>query len=178
MLEEVGFREVGMDHFALETDSLWKASQNSELHRNFMGYTSRQVAPLIGLGVSAIGDSWRAFAQNEKLLEAYTARVEKGEIPIHRGHMLSVEDLVIRRHILDLMTRLKTDWSKKELFIEFLNTVPGRLTELAQDKLIELKETECTVTEAGRAYLRNICMAFDARLVRRAPTTQLFSKTI
>jgi len=178
MLEEVGFREVGMDHFALETDSLWKASQNSELHRNFMGYTSRQVAPLIGLGVSAIGDSWRAFAQNEKLLETYTARVEKGEIPIHRGHMLSVEDLVIRRHILDLMTRLKTDWSKKELFIEFLNTVPERLTELAQDKLIKLTETECTVTEAGRAYLRNICMAFDARLVRRAPTTQLFSKTI
>jgi oxygen-independent coproporphyrinogen III oxidase len=178
MLEEVGFREVGMDHFALETDSLWKASQNSELHRNFMGYTSRQVAPLIGLGVSAIGDSWRAFAQNEKLLETYTARVEKGEIPIHRGHMLSVEDLVIRRHILDLMTRMKTDWSKKELFIEFLNTVPERLTELAQDKLIKLTETECTVTEAGRAYLRNICMAFDARLVRRAPTTQLFSKTI
>jgi len=59
-----------------------------------------------------------------------------------------------------------------------LNTVPERLTELAQDKLIKLTETECTVTEAGRAYLRNICMAFDARLVRRAPTTQLFSKTI
>ena len=178
MLEEVGYREVGMDHFALETDSLWKASQNSELHRNFMGYTSRQVAPLIGLGVSAIGDSWRAFAQNEKLLETYTGRVEKGEIPIHRGHMLSVEDLVIRRHVLDLMTRLKTDWSKKELFIDFLTTVPERLTELAQDKLIELTDTECTVTESGRAYLRNICMAFDARLVRRAPTTQLFSKTI
>jgi oxygen-independent coproporphyrinogen-3 oxidase len=178
MLEEVGFREVGMDHFALETDSLWKASQNSELHRNFMGYTSRQVAPLIGLGVSAIGDSWRAFAQNEKLLETYTARVEKGEIPIHRGHMLSIEDLIIRRHILDLMTRLKTSWGEKEQFIDFLNTVPGRLTELVQDDLVKISDKECVVTEAGRAYLRNICMAFDARLVRKAPTTSLFSKTI
>jgi oxygen-independent coproporphyrinogen-3 oxidase len=178
MLEEVGFREVGMDHFALETDSLWKASQNSELHRNFMGYTSRQVAPLIGLGVSAIGDSWRAFAQNEKLLETYTARIEKGEIPIHRGHMLSVEDLILRRHILDLMTRLKTSWGEKEQFIDFLNTVPERLTELVQDDLVRISDKECRVTEAGRAYLRNICMAFDARLVRKAPTTSLFSKTI
>jgi oxygen-independent coproporphyrinogen-3 oxidase len=62
MLEEVGFREIGMDHFALESDSLWGAAQSGALHRNFMGYTSRQVAPLIGLGVSSIGDSWRAFA--------------------------------------------------------------------------------------------------------------------
>ena len=30
----------------------------------------------------------------------------------------------------------------------------------------------------GRAYLRNICMAFDARLIRKAPATQLFSSTV
>src|SRR4029079_18086724 len=57
MLEDVGYREIGMDHFALETDSLWRATRSGELHRNFMGYTSRFVSPLIGLGVSAIGDS-------------------------------------------------------------------------------------------------------------------------
>ena len=178
MLEEVGFKEVGMDHFALETDSLWKASQDHALHRNFMGYTSRQVAPLIALGVSAIGDSWRAFAQNEKLLETYVSRVEKGEIPIHRGHLLSAEDLILRRHILDLMTKLKTSWSEKEQFIEYLDSVPERLAELVQDGLVKVTDKRCVVTEEGRAYLRNICMAFDARLVRKAPTTALFSKTI
>ena len=61
MLEQAGYAEVGMDHFALKTDSLWVAANQGELHRNFMGYTSRQVAPLIGLGVSAIGDSWSAW---------------------------------------------------------------------------------------------------------------------
>jgi coproporphyrinogen III oxidase-like Fe-S oxidoreductase len=34
------------------------------------------------------------------------------------------------------------------------------------------------VTEAGRPFIRNICMAFDARLWRSAPQSQLFSKAI
>ena len=42
-----------------------------------MGYTSRHVAPLLGLGVSSIGDSWAVFAQKEKKLEEYEARVEE-----------------------------------------------------------------------------------------------------
>jgi oxygen-independent coproporphyrinogen-3 oxidase len=143
-----------------------------------MGYTSRQVSPLIGLGVSAIGDSWRAFAQNEKLLENYQSRVEKGEIPIHRGHVLDDEDQVIRRHILDLMTRMKTNWGKREAYTEFLETVSERLAELERDGLVRISGRECVVTESGRAFLRNVCMAFDARLVRQAPATALFSKTI
>lgn len=178
MLEQVGFREVGMDHFALKTDSLWASSISGQLHRNFMGYTARQVSPLIGLGVSAIGDSWSAFAQNEKLLETYVARVEKGEIPIHRGHLLDREDQILRSHVLNLMTRMKTSWNTPETYTEFLETVPEKLTELAHDGLIVLGDRSCEVTEQGRAFLRNVCMAFDARLVRRAPLTELFSKTI
>jgi oxygen-independent coproporphyrinogen-3 oxidase len=178
MLEAVGYREIGMDHFALETDSLWKSSLDGNLHRNFMGYTSRRVSPLIGLGVSAIGDSWSAFAQNEKLLETYQARVEKNEIPLLRGHLLGSEDKVIRRHILDLMTRFQTEWKDPAAYTEFLDSVPAKLSELSGDGLVELSDRKCVVTEKGRAFLRNICMAFDARLVRHAPATQLFSKTI
>jgi len=178
MLEERGYREVGMDHFALETDSMWKASQAGELHRNFMGYTSRHVAPQIGIGVSAIGDSWNVFAQNEKLLETWSSRVEKGEIPIHRGHVLTEEDRVLRRHILNLMTRMKTDWSDPSLRTDWLNEVSPRLVEAVRDGLLTMKDQGCEVHEEGRAFLRNICMAFDARLARKAPTTQIFSQTI
>lgn len=178
MLELVGYREIGMDHFALETDSLWTASNDGSLHRNFMGYTSRQVSPLIGLGVSSIGDSWSVFAQNEKLLETYQQRVEKGEIPLLRGHVLTEEDQVLRRHVLNLMTRFETSWSTKESYSPYLETVGEKLQELVQDGLIDLKKHDCRVHEKGRAFLRNICMAFDARLVRQAPATQLFSKTI
>jgi hypothetical protein len=37
------------------------------------------VAPLFSLGVSFLGDYWAAFAQNEKVVEKYTERVEAGE---------------------------------------------------------------------------------------------------
>jgi oxygen-independent coproporphyrinogen-3 oxidase len=179
MLEDAGYREIGMDHFALETDSLWRSSKDGSLHRNFMGYTSRQVSPLIALGVSAIGDSWGVFAQNEKVLETYQARVEKGELPILRGHVLNDEDRVIRRHVLNLMTRMKTDWRDSSLSVPFLESVPANLAELIRDGLVKVSgDKVCEVTEEGRPFLRNICMAFDARLARQAPSTQLFSKTI
>ena len=51
MLEEAGYEESGMAHFALRTDSLCDAARKGTLHRNFMGYTSRHVAPLFGIGV-------------------------------------------------------------------------------------------------------------------------------
>lgn len=181
-LEADGYREIGMDHFALESDSLWKASVSGDLHRSFMGYSSRRVAPQIGLGVSAIGDSWTAFAQNEKLLETYQERVAQEEIPIVRGHILDEEDLILRQHILNLMTRFETDWSQAERSTPYLKEVPAQLKELQTDGLIQLGTHSCRITELGRAFIRNICMAFDARLARKAAdqstATQLFSKTI
>ena len=39
-------------------------------------------------------------------------------------------------------------------------------------------ETRVHVAPEGRTFLRNICMAFNARLIRKAPATQLFSSTV
>ncbi len=178
MLQDAGYIEVGMDHFSLPTDSLLKASEQKQLHRNFMGYTSRFVAPQIGLGVSSIGDSWRIFAQNEKHLETYQARVEKGEIPIFRGHKLSSEDLILRRHILNLMTRFETEWNEESNQTEFLEFVPEMLQEAKKDGLLKIENSSLKVMPQGKAFLRNICMAFDARLNRKAPQTRIFSQTI
>ncbi len=178
LLEQAGYAEVGMDHFALKTDSLWVAAAEGELHRNFMGYTSRSVSPLIGLGVSAIGDSWTAFAQNEKVLETYQERVAQGELPILRGHVLNEEDQILRRHILNLMTQFNTDWQHSSVATDYLAGVGERLAELARDGLVELTAQGCRVRERGKPFLRNVCMAFDARLARRTPDSTLFSKTV
>lgn len=177
-LEREGYREIGLDHFALETDSLWQALRSGALHRNFMGYTDAFTRPLIGLGVSAIGDAGDAFAQNEKELQRYQERVLRAELPIHRGHLLDAEDQVLRRHILRLMTRLETHWGQPADYTDYVQTALERLTEPANDGLITLESNGCRVTEAGRAFLRNICMAFDARLARRMPEKSLFSRTV
>ena len=178
LLEEAGFREIGMDHFAKESDSLWTAAQEGRLHRNFMGYTARPVWPQVGLGVSAIGDSWRLFAQNEKVLEPYMQRVLAGELPIARGHTLTDEDLVLRQHILNVMTSFATSWADPDLHIPFLDSAQERLRALAQDGLVELQSEGCSVTQLGRTFLRNVCMVLDARLARQTPPEKLFSRAV
>jgi oxygen-independent coproporphyrinogen-3 oxidase len=177
LLEDAGYREIGMDHFALESDSLWRAVQEKTLHRNFMGYISRQVTPLIGLGVSAIGDSWNMFAQNEKQLERYVERVNEGELPIERGHILTDEDKQLRGHILNLMTRLETNWSDEQK-TPFLDSLSDRLKEPLNDQLLKLDNNSCSINENGLPFIRNICMAFDHRLANKEPVTKTFSQTI
>ena len=49
---------------------------------------------------------------------------------------------------------------------------------MKQDDLIYLNHTSLQVTEKGKAFVRNICMAFDLRLMRKVPDTELFSMTI
>jgi oxygen-independent coproporphyrinogen-3 oxidase len=178
LLEDAGYREVGMDHFALESDSLWSAVRNGTLHRNFMGYTSRPVFPLLGLGVSSIGDSWRVFAQNEKSVESYTRRLDRDELPIFRGHVLNHEDLVLRRHVLNLMTRFQTRWDHPDLQVPFLEQAVARLAEPQRDGLVRILPNGLDVTEPGRAFLRTLCMALDARLTRKTPQSKLFSQTV
>ncbi|WP_445457832.1 oxygen-independent coproporphyrinogen III oxidase [Flavobacterium sp. HNIBRBA15423] len=170
--------EIGMDHFALKTDTLTKAFENANLHRNFMGYTSSKTDVMIGLGVSAISDSWSAFAQNEKTLEDYYAKLAQDQLPIFRGHILNTEDLVIRRHILNLMCQFQTSWNDSTTYFPEIETILPNLEEMKKDGLLEFGNQSIQVTEKGKPFVRNICMAFDLRLKRKAPQTQLFSMTI
>lgn len=172
-----GYVEVGMDHFALPTDSLHKAMESKKLHRNFMGYTAGKTELMIGLGMSSISDSWYAFAQNEKDVDVYTEKVNSGVIPIFRGHLLTEQDLIVRKHILNLMCNLETEW-KIGLDVEIKNEIIVRLQEMIDDGLLEVSDTKITVKEEGRMFVRNICMAFDLRLLENKPDTRVFSMTI
>lgn len=178
MLLENGYFEIGMDHFALQTDSMYEAFQTKKLHRNFMGYTASKTDLMIGLGVSSISDSWTSFAQNEKSLEAYYTKLESNEIPVFKGHHLTKKDEKIRKHILNLMCHFETTWNKKTMQFEELEEVLKHLDELEVDGLIRKKMDTLYVTEKGKAFVRNICMAFDLKLLEKEPTTQLFSMTI
>ena len=178
LLEKVGYVEIGMDHFALKTDSLYKAMHYETLHRNFMGYTASKTQAMIGLGVSSISDSWYGFAQNVKSIEEYYSLVEQYIIPVYRGHILNEEDLKIRRHILNLMCHFKTSWLQPRMTFDELPEVLIKLKELEQDGLIAFERKQLRVTEKGKPFIRNICMAFDLRLQRKKPETQLFSMTV
>jgi oxygen-independent coproporphyrinogen-3 oxidase len=177
-LEALGYREIGMDHFALPHDALCRAAEDGTLHRNFMGYTPAHTELLVGLGASAIGDSLTAFVQNEKRVEDYLARVARGEFPFYRGHLLDAEDLVLRRHIGALMCQGRTEWASDWAACGALREGVARLQDLADDGLVEADAQGARVTALGQPFLRNICTALDARLWRRQPQTQLFSQAV
>lgn len=178
LLFKNGYHEIGMDHFALKTDSLFESFKNGELHRNFMGYSSSKTQLMIGLGVSSISDSWYSFAQNVKKIEDYYQLLETNKLPIFRGHLLTNEDLIIRKHILNLMCQFETSWKDKSIYFEEIPEILTQLKEMENDKLLIIKKDKIRVTEAGKPYVRNICMAFDLLLKRKAPATKLFSMTI
>ncbi len=178
LLTKAGYYEIGMDHFALKSDSLYKAFEAGTMHRNFMGYTDSKTQLMIGLGASSISDSWYSFAQNVKSIEEYQHLVDHNIIPIYRGHMLSKEDLVIRRHILNLMCRMETSWEDKSLQFKEVELVLEHLQEMELDGLVDTNNNKLSVTEAGRPFVRNVCMAFDLLMHRKAPEKRVFSMTI
>ncbi|MDP5096507.1 MAG: coproporphyrinogen III oxidase, partial [Flavobacterium sp.] len=177
-LAKNGYHEIGMDHFALENDSMYTSFKEEKLHRNFMGYTASKTQLMIGLGVSSISDSWYSFAQNEKTIEDYYARLADNQLPVFKGHLLTSEDLIIRKHILNLMCQFSTSWKDKSLDFPELTTVLESLKEMEDDGLLTLQNDTITVTEKGKPFVRNICIALDLRLIRKAPETKLFSMTI
>ncbi|HIC31479.1 MAG TPA: oxygen-independent coproporphyrinogen III oxidase [Flavobacteriaceae bacterium] len=178
LLADAGYYDIGMDHFALQTDSLYKASKNETMHRNFMGYTASKTKAMIGLGVSSISDSWYAFAQNVKNLEDYYQLIDEDIIPVFRGHILTKEDLIIRQHILNLMCHFKTGWMANGLYFDEIPEILIKLQEMQEDGLVQIELNQIFITEKGKPFVRNICMAFDMLLQRNKPETQLFSMTI
>jgi oxygen-independent coproporphyrinogen-3 oxidase len=173
-----GYHEIGMDHFALKSDSLYNAFQNGKLHRNFMGYSASKTQLMVGLGVSSISDSWYSFAQNVKDIETYYQMLELDKLPILRGHLLTDEDLIVRKHILNLMCQFKTSWENESSYFKEIPEVLLQLKEMEKDGFLIINKNTIEVTEAGKPYVRNICMAFDLRLKRKAPETELFSMTV
>jgi len=143
-----------------------------------MGYTTSRTKLLLGLGISSISDSWGAFAQNVKGEAEYGQLLSQGILPVAKGHILDREDLLIRRHILEIMCQFGTQWEESETdFIDFPTIFEG-MEELRDDGLVELGEREIKVTPLGRPFVRNICMALDLKLHRKKPGTRIFSMTV
>ena len=169
-LQSLGYVEIGMDHFALPTDSLYKAWQTGNLHRNFMGYTDVNTSTMIGLGASAISDVDYGYLQNEKNIALYQAHINKGLLPIIKSHHLTKDEVTTKKQILDLMCFGRTE------FIPSNYKCINRLNEMQKDGLLTLNDDEISLTEAGQPFVRNVCAAIDPMFSSK--TNGMFSKAI
>jgi len=75
------------------------------------------------------------------------------------------------------MCHLETHWTlglDDNVKLDIMN----RLKEMQIDDIIEVTPNYVKVNEKGRMFLRNVCMAFDLRLLANKPETRVFSMTI
>jgi len=164
-----GYRYVGMDHFALPGDDLSIARESSDLHRNFMGYTTHPACDLIGFGVSAISQIGDSFSQNPRELRPWQAAVDAGRPPVWRGMELDFDDLVRAEVIQALMCHAEIDIAQIEHRFEidfqlYFEDALSRLAPLIADGLVTIDEARITATSRGRLLLRIIAMCFDKYL--------------
>jgi oxygen-independent coproporphyrinogen-3 oxidase len=176
-LMELGYEEIGMDHFALPEDPLSNAKRNGTLHRNFMGYTTLPTKMLLGLGASSISDVWIGFAQNEKQIEKYEHILKDHHIALVRGHLLTQEDIQVRELILNLIchgnaTIPYSVWEKIP--------VPNKqaILDFQSEGLLHLDDLHLTIFPDGMSVVRNICSNFDLRMLESQEKKVVFSKAI
>ena len=156
-----GYVEVGMDHFALPTDELFRAYQNNTVHRNFMGYTTAKTPLLIGLGMSAISETEGAYSQNQKNLQDYLDAVNAGKLPLQRGHFLSAEELELKEQVLNIMCRFETSWSATSNIAAYYKQVNKKLKLLAKDGIIKLDDDRLKIHPEAKMFVRNVAACFD-----------------
>ncbi len=175
-LEKIGYKNIGMDHFALPGDELYRSLEEQKLHRNFMGYTPYHTELCIALGASSISDSWTAYAQNEKTLKDYLRRIREEDLPpVIKTHFLTGEDQRLRRQILNLICHYETNWfSDKE---HFSFALQAAFRELEKDGLVKIFPHQVKVTDLGKNFIRNICRVLDARMNRHEKKV-IFSKAV
>lgn len=176
ILLELGYVEIGMDHFSRQDDPLAKAKDLGKLHRNFMGFTTSPSKMLIGLGASSISDIHLAFMQNEKGISAYQEAMESDNWPIVRSHEMSNQDLIIRNLILDLICKHEVIISE-ELDLFLGNKQWEQLAEMQGEGLIEISPKKLKVKDDGVGVIRQICKVFDLRLQSQNKEL-IFSKAI
>jgi oxygen-independent coproporphyrinogen-3 oxidase len=182
---ESGYQSIGMDHFAKPRDSMTRALEKKQLHRNFMGYTLKPADNLVGLGMSSIGYVAQAFAQNEKVIRKYFRLLDAGQLPVVRGYRLDEDDLRRQFVIMSLMCNFEVSIEEFERrfglsFREYFAAELPDLQPFVKDAFLEFSDHAIRATELGSLFIRNIAMVFDKFLrMKKQKHEQLrYSRTV
>ena len=164
-----GYRYIGMDHFAKETDELSVAQLNGTLQRNFQGYSTRADCDMVALGASSISKVGRVYACNPRETEPYYDLIRSGKLATVRGYTLSDEDELRHWVIMRIMCQfeLKKREVEQRFGIDFDSTFAYELKHLAayqKHELVELEPDCIRVSPKGKIFVRAVAMQFDRYL--------------
>jgi oxygen-independent coproporphyrinogen-3 oxidase len=159
------YSEIGIDHFATQSDGLTIAQKAGRLRRNFQGYTDDTSDVLVGIGASSISRFPQGYAQNAPSTGAHTAAIREGRYSTARGHAFTGEDILRSRIIEMLMCDFGTDDAELKdsfgLSQDQLNTLyaPAK-AEFAS--MLQHTSNGLYIPVEARPLTRMIARAFDA----------------
>lgn len=184
LLMDAGYKTIGLDHFVLPDDELYKALESKSLHRNFQGYcTRRTTGQVYAFGITGISQLASAYSQNTKDLDTYIEQVNNGDLPIAKGYILSREEQVTREVISELMCNYTVKWNQiaermnipVESVKDALNYDETVLAEFAKDGIIEFDEGHITVLPEAAPFVRNVAASLDKLMLN---SEKKYSKSI
>ncbi len=168
-LTTVGYRYIGMDHFAKPDDELARAQSAGNLHRNFQGYSTHADCDMVALGVTAISQVGEIYAQNAKDLDEYEALIDDGRLAIIKGVEIDADDQRRRAIIMALICQFELDFAEfaERFGADIRDCYAAEIAALEpmmRDELVQIDDSGIRVTDKGRLLVRNVCMVFDRYL--------------
>jgi oxygen-independent coproporphyrinogen-3 oxidase len=165
LFEWDGYEQIGIDHFAVPSDTLAIAARTGRLRRNFQGYTDEPAEVLLGLGASAISRFPQGYTQNDPATSGYTKAIRSNALSTVRGHRFAGEDQLRARMIETLMCDFRVDLAElADRFPGQKRRISGLLSGAAQQfgDLVELSPKGLRIRDEGLPLTRIIARFFDA----------------
>jgi len=167
-LTAAGYRQIGLDHFALPSDPIARIQQDGCLRRNFQGYTTDTADALLGFGASAIGRLREGYVQNAIGLGDYATQITDGVLATAKGYVLTADDRLradlIERIMCDFAVDIASVARRHNVDPTGLSGLFPRLGPLVADGLVEQEGSEIRVAAGARQLVRMVASAFDAYL--------------
>lgn len=164
-----GYRYIGMDHFAKETDELSIAQREGTLQRNFQGYSTKAECDMVALGVSSISKIGDVYACNARELEDYYQAIDAGHLATNRGYRLSEDDRL--RHFVIMTIMCNFELVKRDVeekfginFDEVFAYELQKMRPYVKHELVELHDDRLIVLPKGKIFVRAVAMQFDRYL--------------
>jgi oxygen-independent coproporphyrinogen-3 oxidase len=160
-----GYAEIGIDHFATQTDGLTVAQRAGKLRRNFQGYTDDPADVLIGVGASAISKFPQGYAQNAPATGAHTGAIREGRFSVSKGHVFSAEDKLRSRMIEALMCDFRIDSAELQARFGVSTAHVQRLFDKAAAEfpgILHIAAGVLSIPVEARPLTRMIARSFDA----------------
>ncbi|WP_222184068.1 oxygen-independent coproporphyrinogen III oxidase [Geminicoccus harenae] len=170
ILEDSGYRGIGIDHFALPDDPLTEALANHRLHRNFQGYTTDNAATVIGFGASAIGRTTGGFVQNAADNHGWRRAIEARRLPTVRGKAFAGDDRlradVIEQLLCYFAVDLGTVAARHDALPSIFDDALTRLAPLVEAGWVGIDHARVVIRRHRQELARLATSAFDAYLAR------------